>query len=167
MRRTGRHVSCLRHRHGSSAVGVRPRESAPELSVELLSGGPFVLGDQKSERFTMVVFFRGLHCPVCQAQLRELDRRLGELAERGIGVIAVSAETRERTQQLHDEWKLERLPLAYGLSEEQMRAWGLFLPRRQRRRAGPVERAGLFLIAADATVLRVDPLDAGGATPPG
>ncbi len=168
MRRTGCHVSCLRHRHGSSAVGVRPRESAPELSVELLSGGPFVLGDQKSERFTMVVFFRGLHCPVCQAQLRELDRRLGELAERGIGVIAVSAETRERTQQLHDEWKLERLPLAYGLSEEQMRAWGLFVSRGVNDGEPALfNEPGLFLIAADATVLRVDPLDAGGATPPG
>ena len=75
----------------------------------------------------MVVFFRGLHCPVCRAQLSGLDRRLDELAKRGINAIAVSGETHERTTRLAQEWKLERLPLAYGLTEEQMRAWGLFI----------------------------------------
>jgi peroxiredoxin len=77
----------------------------------------------------MIVFFRGLHCPVCRAQLSELERRLDELYARGIEVIVVSGETSERTTQLAQEWKLERLPLAYGLSENQMRAWGLFVSR--------------------------------------
>ncbi len=112
-----------------SAPAARPRQGAPELRVELLSGDTYVLADQTPDRFTMVVFFRGLHCPVCQAQLRELSRRLDELAERGIAVIAVSGETRTRTQRLKDDWKLDRLPLAYGLSEERMRAWGLFVSR--------------------------------------
>jgi hypothetical protein len=44
-------------------------------------------------------------------------------------VIAVSGETRERTTTLAQEWRLERLPLAYGLTEDQMRAWGLFISR--------------------------------------
>jgi peroxiredoxin len=77
----------------------------------------------------MIVFFRGLHCPVCRAQLSELDSRLDELHSRGIDVIAVSGETRERTTRLAQEWQLERLPLAYGLTEDQMRAWGLFVSR--------------------------------------
>ena len=79
------------------AYGVRPGSPAPGLAVATRDG-EYVLSDQAPERLTMLVFFRGLHCPVCQAQLRELDRRLDELTARGIDVIAVSGETRERTQ---------------------------------------------------------------------
>jgi peroxiredoxin len=110
-------------------AGVRPRQQAPDLTVPLLSGGTYRLADRRPERFTLVVFNRGLHCPVCHAQLRELDRRLGELTERGIEAVSVSAETRERAQRMRDEWKLEQLPIAYGLTERQMRSWGLFISR--------------------------------------
>jgi hypothetical protein len=50
------------------------------------------------------------------AQLAELDRRLDELPA-GIDVIAVSAETRDASEQLQVDWKLERLPTASGLAD--------------------------------------------------
>jgi peroxiredoxin len=101
----------------------------------------------------MIVFFRGLHCPVCRAQLSELERRLDELYARGIEVIVVSGETSERTTHLAQEWKLERLPLAYGLSENQMRAWGLFVSRgRDDHEPALFNEPGLFLISPDHTV---------------
>ena len=137
----------------SAARGVRPRQPAPELTVALLRGGTYRLGEQTPDLFTMVVFFRGLHCPVCRAQLSELDRRLDELHSRGIDMIAVSGETRERTTTLAQEWKLERLPLAYGLTEGQMRAWGLFISRgRNEHEPALFNEPGLFLISLDHTV---------------
>jgi peroxiredoxin len=133
--------------------GARPAQPAPDLTVPLLRGGAYRLADQRPRLFTMVVFFRGLHCPVCQAQLRELERRLAELEERGIGVIAVSGETRERTTTLAQEWRLERLPLAYGLTEDQMRAWGLFISRGiNEGEPALFNEPGLFLISPDHTV---------------
>jgi peroxiredoxin len=137
----------------TAARGVRPRESAPDLTVPLLRGGTYRLTDQRPGTFMMVVFFRGLHCPVCRAQLTELNRRLGELAQRGIDVIAVSGETRERTTQLAEEWRLERLPLAYGLTEAQMRAWGLFISHGiDDTEPALFNEPGLFLISPDHTV---------------
>jgi peroxiredoxin len=133
--------------------GVRPTQRAPDLTVPLLRGGTYRLADQKPKVFTMVVFFRGLHCPVCQAQLRELERRLDELEQRGIGVIAVSGETRERTTTLAQDWKLERLPLGYGLSEAQMRAWGLFVSHGiNEGEPALFNEPGLFLISPDHTI---------------
>lgn len=133
--------------------GVRPRQPAPELTVRLLAGGEYRLAGRQPDLFTMVVFFRGLHCPVCQAQLRELDRRLEELTEKGIEVIAISGETRERTQQLRDEWNLAHLPLAHGLTEEQMRAWGLFVSRAITEGEPELfNEPGLLLISPDDTV---------------
>lgn len=113
--------------NSAAAHGVRPTQAAPDLTVPLLAGGTYHLAGQGPRTFTMVVFFRGLHCPVCRAQLSELERRLADFDQRGIDVVAVSGETRERTEQLAQEWRLERLVLAYGLTEDQMRAWGLFV----------------------------------------
>jgi peroxiredoxin len=137
----------------AAAPRVAPRQSAPDLTVPLLRGGTYCLSDQRPRTFTMVVFFRGLHCPVCRAQLSELNRRLGELEQRGIDVIAVSGETRERTTQLAEEWKLERLPLGYGLTEAQMRAWGLFISHGiNDTEPALFNEPGLFLISPDHTV---------------
>jgi peroxiredoxin len=136
-----------------AAHGVRPTQPAPDLTVPLLRGGTYRLSDQRPKLFTMVVFFRGLHCPVCRAQLSELERRMGELEERGIEVIAVSGETRERTTRLAQEWQLERLPLAYGLTQDQMGAWGLFISRGiNEGEPALFNEPGLFLISPDHTV---------------
>jgi len=132
---------------------VRPRQPAPDLSVPLLSGGTYRLADQPPDGYTMVVFFRGLHCPVCRAQLSELNRRLDELREQGIEVVAVSGETRERTERLASEWKLDRLPLGYGLTEQDMRRWGLFVSHGIKDDEPALfSEPGLFLIAPDGSV---------------
>jgi peroxiredoxin len=137
----------------AAAHGVRPTESAPDLTVPLLRGGSYRLADQRPRAFTMIVFFRGLHCPVCRAQLSELERRLDEFETRGIEVIAVSGETREGTTQLAQEWGLEQLPLAYGLTEHQMRAWGLFISQGiNDGEPALFNEPGLFLISPDHTV---------------
>jgi peroxiredoxin len=142
------------HRAGHDCCPwVRPRDSAPDLTVPLLRGGTYRLTDQRPRTFTMVVFFRSLHSPVCRAQLTELNRRLSELEERGIDLIAVSGEPRERATQLVEDWRLERLPLAYELTEAQMRAWGLFMSHGiDDTELALFNEPGLFLISPDHTV---------------
>lgn len=44
-----------------------PRKPVPPLSVPLVGGGHFDLASEGPKNFTMVVFYRGLHCPVCRA----------------------------------------------------------------------------------------------------
>jgi peroxiredoxin len=101
----------------------------------------------------MLVFNRGLHCPVCRAQLAELDRRFDELADRGIDVVSVSSETEARATRMRDEWKLDNVPLAYGLTEPEMREWGLFVSRGIGDDEPEVfNEPALFLIAPDGLV---------------
>jgi len=45
----------------------------------------------------MLLFYRGLHCPVCKRHVRDLDRKLKEFEKRGVAVVAISTDTRERT----------------------------------------------------------------------
>ncbi len=132
---------------------ARPGTAAPVLELPVVGGATFRLGDRTPELFTMLVFNRGLHCPVCRAQLSELDRRFDELAQRGIDVVSICGESEERATRMRDEWKLEKLPLAYGLSEAQMREWGLFVSHGISDDEPAVfNEPGLFLISPDGTV---------------
>ena len=61
---------------GSPADSQRliPRQRVPDLKVDTLQGFIWELSSQKPDRFTMIVFYRGFHCPVCSTYLRELDK---------------------------------------------------------------------------------------------
>jgi peroxiredoxin len=133
--------------------GVRPGSPAPALELPLVGGGTFRLAEATPVLFTMLVFNRGLHCPVCRAQLSELNRRFDELAEKGIDVISISGENERRATQMRGEWKIGKVPLAYGLSESQMRDWGLFVSRAINDSEPAIfNEPALFLISPDSAV---------------
>ena len=86
-----------------TARGVRPGAPVPPLELPLVGDGMFRLADAAPPLFTMLVFNRGLHCPVCRAQLSELNRRFDELGEKGIGVVSISGESQQRPRRMRDE----------------------------------------------------------------
>jgi peroxiredoxin len=137
----------------TSVPALRPGQPAPDLDLPLVGGGRFRLADRRPERYTMLVFNRGLHCPVCQGQLRELERRRGELAERGIEAVSVSGENEERATRMRDDWRITEIPIAYALTEAEMRAWGLFVSRGIDPGEPPVfNEPALYLVRPDRIV---------------
>ncbi|MDJ0357795.1 peroxiredoxin-like family protein [Paenarthrobacter sp. PH39-S1] len=136
---------------------LHPTQTAPTLSLPLTGGGStdeLALGSGAGGRFSLVVFFRGLHCPVCRKQLGELDRRLVDLNDAGVGrVLAVSMETPERSAQLVEQWHLRNLPVACGLTEASAREWGLFISTAIKDGEAPVfNEPGMFVLDADGTL---------------
>lgn len=107
-----------------------PGQPAPALDLPLAGGGRWVLADQQPESFTLLVFYRGLHCPACKKQLKELDGKLDDFAQVGVtSVVAISGDTADRGEQTLKEWELSHVPVAYDLSEAQMREWGLYVSK--------------------------------------
>lgn len=105
-----------------------PRQNAPALELPLVGGGRFDLAAAAPDQFTLVVAYRGVHCPQCQKQLSELDGRLDELRDVGVDeVVAASGDDRERAERAVHEWELKNLRVAYGMDEATMRAWGLYV----------------------------------------
>ena len=133
-------------------VGVKPGQQAPELVVDLAGGGSWDLSAQEPQGFTLIVFYRGHHCPVCRAQLSELNRRSEELAQRGLSVIAVSGDSEELASASKRDWNLDRLAIGYGLSKQSMRAWGLFVSAGHEGEPERFNEPGLFLIKPDGSV---------------
>lgn len=109
-----------------------PGSTAPELRIPGLDGKQIDLSAEKPEKFTVVFFYRGVHCPICRTQLEELARRLGEFSSRGISVLAVSMDSEERAKRQAAGWSIGDLRVGYDLSEADARAWGLFISRKEK-----------------------------------
>jgi peroxiredoxin len=130
-----------------------PRQDAPPLSVSQVAGGTWSLDAQAPEAFSMIVFYRGLHCPVCRTYLSTLDRLIDDYRAAGTSPIAVSMDTRDRAQRTVEEWELETLPVGYGLSEEDARRWGLHLSEGIKDdEPGLFCEPGLFLVRPNGTL---------------
>ncbi|MEM9603043.1 MAG: peroxiredoxin-like family protein [Pseudomonadota bacterium] len=132
-----------------------PRQKTPELAVDTLSHGAFNLSDETSERGTVVCFYRGLHCPICAKYLTELEKKVDDFAERGVGVIAVSSDSEERAQAMADNINASKMRIGYGLSLEKAREWGLYISTSRGKTSIGIEEPalfsepGLFLVSPD------------------
>lgn len=127
-----------------------PRQPAPDLTVETLDGETWRLADQSPEAFTLVVAYRGLHCPVCKSYLETLSEVRGEYAERGVEVIAVSMDSAARARKARMDWAVEGVPIGYGMSEATARAWGLYLSEGVKDGEPDLfSEPGLFLVRPD------------------
>lgn len=137
---------------------LMPRKPVPELSVRMLNGDTWKLSSAAPQRFTMVVFYRGYHCPVCRTYIPELDRLVEDFAARGVEAIAVSSDTAERARQAHESWGLKKLAVGYGLSIENGREWGLYVSTSRGKTSIGIEEPalftepGLFLVRPDRTL---------------
>ena len=125
-------------------VTLFSRQPVPPLDVELVGGGSFNIAKEKPPNFTLLVFFRGLHCPICKTQLRELETKLDEFDKRGVGVTAISCDTLERAEKSKEDWKLMRLRVGYGLDLAAARKWGLFVSTGRGMTSAGVEEPARF-----------------------
>ena len=113
-----------------------------------------------------MLFRSGKHCPLCRKYLKTLDTLLGEFQQADIGVVAASADPREKaeSQAAEEGWQF---PVGYGLTLEQMRTLGLYLsaPRSPQETDRPFAEPGLFVVNADGRVQVVDISNAPYARP--
>jgi hypothetical protein len=60
---------------------LMPRQPVPALEVATLEHGNFQLASDAPDKFGLVVFYRGLHCPICLKLLPSKPRK-GQCAGR-------------------------------------------------------------------------------------
>ena len=137
---------------------LKPRETVPPLEVTTVDGEPWRLAERTPASFTLAVFYRGVHCPICARYLEGLSNRLGDFQARGVEVIAISTDDGERAGRARQEWQLGALEVGYGLSIEEARAWGLYISNSRGKTSAGIEEPaqfnepGLFLIRPDRSL---------------
>jgi len=135
-----------------------PRRPVPPLSVPTVNGPRWVLADRKPERFSLIVFYRGLHCPICRGYLTELNRVLPDFSKRGVDVLALSSDTEDRARQTLESWSLTNLAVGYGLTLDAARTWGLYVSAGRGKSSLGIEEPaqfsepGVFLVRPDCTL---------------
>ena len=79
---------------------LTPDAQVPNLKLPLVGGGTFDLASEKPENFTMVLFYRGHHCPVCKNYLGGLTALLSEFESAGFSVVVASMNDEDLAQKL-------------------------------------------------------------------
>ena len=106
---------------------LKPGQAVPELFVDTTKGVKWNLRDNEPKNFTMVIIYRGIHCPVCKKYLEELNNKISDFQDRGVNVICISSNTEELAQKTVEEWKIDNLNIGYGLDVEEGRKWDLYV----------------------------------------
>ena len=137
---------------------LMPRQTVPTLSLSTLAHGRFDLQADDPAPFELLVFYRGLHCPLCIKYLKELGNLLPELAQRGVNVVAISSDNAERAQAMAEKVGMPDLRMAYGLPLDVARAWGLYISQGIGKTSIGIEEPalfaepGVFLVRPDHTL---------------
>jgi peroxiredoxin len=137
---------------------LMPRQHVPSLNLPLTTGDRYVGGQQSGERFDLLVFYRGLHCPICAKYLIELERLGEEFQKRGVRIIAISSDEISRGQAMADKVQARLIEFAYGLDLGMARQWGLYISASKGKTSIGLEEPalfsepGVFLIKPDQTL---------------
>jgi peroxiredoxin len=137
---------------------LMPREPVLRLDLPLTTAGRFVLGAARPAAFELLVFYRGLHCPICTKYLLELERLAPEFRKRGVHVVAISSDDEERGRQMAEKVKASGVKFAYGLSLADARRWGLYISTSRGKTSAGIEepprfsKPGVFLVRPDGTL---------------
>ena len=133
---------------------LMPRQPVPPLQVPTLAHGAYSLQAETPQHFSLLVFYCGLHCPVCQRYLLELGRLQPEFQRRGVAVTALSSDSPERAQAMADKLNAPQLRMGHSLSLAVARAWGLYISTSRGTTSIGIEEPALF---AEPSVFIVRP----------
>lgn len=130
----------------------------PKITVPLVTGGEITIGGASDTgRWTLVVVYRGRHCPLCVKYLATLQEMAEAFAGEGTDIIAVSGDGFEKAKEQMEVGTLT-IPLAYDLSIPQMQSMGLYIsdPRSPEETNQPFPEPGLFVLRPEGTVQILD-----------
>ncbi len=141
-----------------SATKIEAGAAFPEMLARDLDGNRVDIGKPAdSEKWKMIVVYRGWHCPICTQYLNELEHYKQDLADAGVEVVAVSADTQSQLEEYKEKLDVS-YPLYWGLSIEQLQQLGLYIshPRSEQETDHPFPEPGLFVINENGQAHVVD-----------
>lgn len=142
-----------------SVYKLQAGDAFPALEVADLSGNVRDLSKPVGDSdWMMVVVYRGRHCPLCTRYLNKLSPFIEELAEIGVDVAAVSADSAEQLAEHLSRLSPPSFPVYHGLTVAQMTTLGLYIsqPRSSKETDHPFAEPGLFVVNAMGNIQVVD-----------
>ncbi|HQT61519.1 MAG TPA: redoxin domain-containing protein [Acidiphilium sp.] len=134
---------------------LHPGQPFTPVTFKQLDGADVTFGAPGSWQALFVI--RGQHCPICKTFLGEIEAQRGALAELGVSVAAVSADSEAQTR-LTEAAAKPGFPLLYGMDETAMKALGLYVsePRSAEETDHRFPEPGLFVVNPEGELHLVD-----------
>jgi peroxiredoxin len=127
----------------------------PEMTFAKVGGGNVTVGGLR-DRWSLLVVYRGKHCPRCKKYLNKFNAMLAEW-DAIMDVVVVSADTEDKANADVAEfgWSFD---LRYGLTEAQMHALGLYVsdPLFEAETTTRFAEPGTFAIRPNGELVLVD-----------
>jgi peroxiredoxin len=123
-----------------------------------VTGDRFALGSKPADKFDLLVFYRGLHCPICIKYLMELEALVPDFDQRGVRVVAISSDSADRAKSMAEKINASKLSIGYNLSLASAREWGLYISASKGKTSIGIEEPalfsepGIFIVRPDATL---------------
>ncbi|WCP69280.1 redoxin family protein [Vibrio tubiashii] len=130
------------------SVKLKAGDAFPEISATLLDGSMVKLGEPKDGATWQAVFvYRGKHCPLCTKYLNEIETYKQAFHDAGVDILAVSGDTKQQLEAHKDQLDIS-FPIAYGLTEQAMKALGVYIsiPRSEKETDHNFAEPGLFVV---------------------
>ncbi len=93
---------------------IIPGKKAPFLQLDTIEGLVWSTDDHLNKKNSMIIFYRGLHCPVCSAFLKQIDNQLLDYKKSNTEVIAISMDDKDKALKAKSSWSIDNLSIAYG-----------------------------------------------------
>lgn len=127
-----------------------PGKEVPELIINTINGIKWDLREHQPENFSLLVFYRGFHCPICKAYLEELNKNIEDFRKLGVNIICISANNESLAENTIVEWDIERLTIGYGMSTAAARKWDLYISEgKDKKEPAVFFEPGIFLVRPD------------------
>ena len=125
------------------------------MALPQVGGGTITVGGSR-ENWSLLVVYRGKHCPRCKRFLNKLQAVHNDWTAL-MDVTVVSADTAEKAAADIAEFGWE-FDLCHGLTEPQMRALGLYVsdPLSEAETEARFAEPGAFALKPDGTLMLVD-----------
>ncbi len=125
---------------------LKKGDKAPDFTITDLEGKQHRLYDYLKGQKTVLLFFRGEWCPICNLQLHSLQDKLADFQKENTQIVAVSTDTPENSQNLVKNHNL-CFPVLADLGREAAEAYDLYFNEEK----GYAEPA-VFILRPDGTV---------------
>ncbi|AKS46670.1 Peroxiredoxin [Octadecabacter temperatus] len=125
------------------------------MSFPRVGGGEITVGGD-TENWTLLIVYRGKHCPRCKKYLNVLNNMRNDWTDAGFDIAVVSADSLEKAQADQTEFGWD-FDLGYGLSEAQMDQLGVYVtdPLSPAEADGRFAEPGTFVLRPDGSQIIV------------
>ena len=105
---------------------LTPGHPAPTLSLPTLEHGTLDTGSR--DGWSLLIFYRGLHCPICLRELTAASGQLDAMDALGLDVTAISADDEDRARATQERAGTGAMRIAHSLPLTSAREdWGLWI----------------------------------------